>query len=93
MWAPGVGIISLGITSDTAVRTLDGTSMATPFVTGLVAYFLALEGTMSPLEMKEQLRNVATNGAISGLSKRNSLDKNCTDAFFSDQLDQCLCIQ
>jgi len=72
IWAPGVGIISLGITSDTAVRTLDGTSMATPFVTGLVAYFLALQGTMSPLEMKEQLRSVATNGAISGLTTNST---------------------
>jgi cerevisin len=93
IWAPGVGIISLGITSDTAVRTLDGTSMATPFVTGLVAYFLTLEGTMSPLQMKQQLRSVTTNGAISGLSKRHLLDKDYIDAYFSEQLDQCACIQ
>jgi cerevisin len=69
IWAPGVGIISLGITSDTAVKTLDGTSMSTPFVTGLVAYLLALDGTMSPLEMKQLLRSLSTNGAINGLSK------------------------
>lgn len=67
IWAPGVGIISLGITSDTAVKTLDGTSMSTPFITGLVAYFLALEGTMSPLQMKQKLRSVTINNVISGL--------------------------
>jgi cerevisin len=67
IWAPGVGIISLGTASDTAVKTLDGTSMACPFVTGLVAYFLALEGTMSPLSMKQRLRSLTTSGIISNL--------------------------
>jgi cerevisin len=69
IWAPGVGIISLGNADDNAVKTLDGTSMASPFVTGLVAYFLALEGNMSPLSMKEKLRSVTTDSVISGLRK------------------------
>lgn len=69
IWAPGVEIISLGITSNNALKTLDGTSMATPFVAGLVAYFLGLEGPMSPLSMKQKLRSLTTNGIITGLSE------------------------
>jgi cerevisin len=69
IWAPGVGIISLGITDDTAVKTLDGTSMASPFVAGLVAYLLILEGNMSPASMKQTLRSITTDSAISGLRK------------------------
>lgn len=69
IWAPGVGIISLGNSDDNALKTLSGTSMASPFVTGLVAYFLGLDGTMSPSTMKQTLASVTTNGVISNLRK------------------------
>ncbi|KIM21522.1 hypothetical protein M408DRAFT_80385 [Serendipita vermifera MAFF 305830] len=67
VWAPGVSIISLGISDDNAVKTLDGTSMASPFVAGLVAYLLALEGNMSPAAMKQRIRALTTTSAIAGL--------------------------
>ena len=67
IFAPGVGVVSLGNAGDDAVKTLDGTSMACPHVTGLVAYFLALEGNMSPLSMKQKLRSLTTSGVISSL--------------------------
>jgi len=40
--APGVRITSLGI--DGGTKEDDGTSMATPHVTGLAAYLLSLQG-------------------------------------------------
>jgi subtilisin family serine protease len=44
IFAPGVNVLSVGITGDTASRSLSGTSMATPHITGLAAYLMALEG-------------------------------------------------
>lgn len=41
LFAPGSEIVSTGVTSDTAVRTLGGTSMAAPIVSGAVALLKA----------------------------------------------------
>lgn len=43
IFAPGLNILSTYIGSDTAVATLSGTSMASPHVSGLLAYFLSLQ--------------------------------------------------
>ncbi|KAH8832117.1 serine protease [Flagelloscypha sp. PMI_526] len=43
--APGVDIISSWFTSDTATASLSGTSMATPHVSGIVAYIIPRAGT------------------------------------------------
>jgi len=48
IFAPGVDVQSVGFTSDTAVKTLSGTSMACPHVAGLAAYLMSLEGLSTP---------------------------------------------
>lgn len=67
VFAPGVGIISLSNLNDNAVKTLDGTSMASPMVAGLVAYLLTLEGTITPAAMKQRLRTLSTTNLVTGL--------------------------
>ncbi|KAK4166890.1 peptidase S8/S53 domain-containing protein [Cladorrhinum sp. PSN259] len=44
IFAPGVSVLSAYHTSDTATYYMDGTSMASPHVAGLAAYFIAKEG-------------------------------------------------
>jgi len=44
IFAPGVNVLSVGIRNNSATNILSGTSMATPHITGLAAYLMALEG-------------------------------------------------
>lgn len=66
VFAPGSHIISLGISSNTALRQMSGTSMASPHVAGLVAVYLSYNW-WSPASMKALLLATGTNGTISGL--------------------------
>ena len=67
LYAPGSSIPSAWYTSDTAVHTLSGTSMATPFVTGAAALYLAGSPFATTAQVTAALLGNATAGAISGL--------------------------
>ena len=65
IFAPGVKVQSVGITSDTAVNTLSGTSMASPHVAGLAAYLMSLEGLTDPAAVSTRMKELATaSGAV-----------------------------
>ncbi|KIW07727.1 uncharacterized protein PV09_01657 [Verruconis gallopava] len=66
VYAPGEQIVSSWITSNRALEILQGTSMATPHVTGLVAYFAALNSQLgqNPAGMKSYIKQMAQTGAI-----------------------------
>ncbi|KAI8867459.1 putative serine proteinase, precursor [Ramicandelaber brevisporus] len=67
--APGVDVLSAWFTSDTATNTISGTSMATPGVAGVAAYFLSLSSTsMTPAALIQKIQSSATQGAISNVS-------------------------
>lgn len=57
--APGLNIISLGHTSTTGYVYMSGTSMATPFVTGMIAYLLSFEPTLTPNQIVAILEKTA----------------------------------
>jgi len=57
--APGVDIISLGHHSNSEYVYMSGTSMATPFVTGLVAYLLTFNPKIEPMQMIALLEKTA----------------------------------
>ena len=59
--APGDGIKSCGIHGEDDYETMSGTSMATPFVTGTIAYLLSFGNahTITPYQMKTLLEKTA----------------------------------
>jgi cerevisin len=61
VYAPGVDVVSAWIGAPNMVNSLDGTSMAAPHVTGIIAYAMANNATLArnPALMKEWIRSVA----------------------------------
>lgn len=74
IFAPGLSILSTWIGSKYATNTISGTSMASPHIAGLLAYYLSLQpasdseyavAAITPKKLKENLINIATVGALS----------------------------
>ncbi|KAI5476521.1 hypothetical protein MNV49_007531 [Pseudohyphozyma bogoriensis] len=64
IFAPGLNILSIWNTGNTSINTISGTSMASPHVAGLAAYFLSLYPTsFSP----EELDSTTTSATIERL--------------------------
>ncbi|MFE6849096.1 S8 family serine peptidase [Streptomyces sp. NPDC057686] len=60
LFAPGSGITSAWIGSDTAANTISGTSMATPHVAGAAAVYLSDHPTAPPAQVGAALISAAT---------------------------------
>jgi cerevisin len=78
IFAPGLSIQSTWIGSKYAVNTISGTSMASPHICGLLAYYLSLQpatdseysvAPITPEKMKENLLSIATVGALTDIPK------------------------
>ncbi|KAI0893674.1 alkaline proteinase [Annulohypoxylon nitens] len=67
VFAPGTNVLSSWIGSDTATNTISGTSMATPHVTGLSLYLIALEGLTTPAAVTSRIKALYTTGKLSGI--------------------------
>ncbi|KAH8824299.1 peptidase 1 [Flagelloscypha sp. PMI_526] len=65
--APGVHILSAAYNSNTALRALQGTSMAAPHVSGLIAYWISIYGNMSPAAMKAFLVKKALKKVLTSI--------------------------
>ncbi len=76
IFAPGLNVLSTWIGSKYATNIISGTSMASPHICGLLAYFLSLQPSndsayavaeISPKHLKANLISVATEGALSNV--------------------------
>lgn len=64
LFAPGVGITSAWMGSDTDARTLSGTSMASPLVAGIAALYLQGDPYAPAWKVRDALLGSATAGRI-----------------------------
>ncbi|KAI1252162.1 hypothetical protein MGN70_006735 [Eutypa lata] len=71
IFAPGVDVESVGITSNSASEVLSGTSMASPHVAGLAAYIMSLEGITDVTAVSDRLKELggATGAAVGGVAQ------------------------
>jgi cerevisin len=76
IFAPGLNILSTWIGSKHATNTISGTSMASPHIAGLLAYYLSLQPSsdsayavaeITPKKLKENLIAIGTKGALSNV--------------------------
>ena len=65
LFAPGSLITAAWIGSNTALKTISGTSMASPHVAGISAVFLGQSPSLTPAQVKAQLLSQAQRGTIS----------------------------
>jgi len=72
IWAPGSNIVSATQANDSGSKTLSGTSMACPHVSGGAALVLTDNGNASPAQVLETLVEKAEKGAISDLRIEDS---------------------
>ncbi len=71
-FAPGVSITSAWYTSNTATRTISGTSMATPHTAGVAALYLQGNPSASPASVRAALFNLTTKGVVTSSSTTNN---------------------
>jgi subtilisin family serine protease len=64
VFAPGSGITSSWLTSDTATNTISGTSMASPHVAGVAALYRQQFPGQSPSQVAQGIVNNATTGVV-----------------------------
>jgi len=66
LFAPGEAITSSVISSDTATAVYSGTSMAAPHVTGAAAILLGTTPTLTPAQVAERIKALASPNVVSG---------------------------
>ncbi|MFC3032734.1 S8 family serine peptidase [Pseudoalteromonas fenneropenaei] len=64
IYAPGTDITSTWYSSNTAIRTISGTSMAAPHVAGALALYLQQDPSLTPAQLTQELITRASQGKV-----------------------------
>lgn len=100
IFAPGLNIQSTWIGSKYATNTISGTSMASPHICGLLAYFVSLQpdsdsayavSTIEPKKLKAYMIAIATKNALSGIPSDTVNRKSCPFLFFENNCETNFC--
>ncbi|PBK68565.1 peptidase 1 [Armillaria solidipes] len=67
IFAPGQYITSSWIGGTTRTNNISGTSMATPHISGLVAYLIGLNGNQSPAAISSLIKSLGISGVLSNI--------------------------
>jgi len=67
MFAPGVDILSAEAGTKSGLVAFQGTSQATPHVSGTIALLISKDGNKSPAAMAKAIKNLSTKGVIVNL--------------------------
>ncbi|KAG5732405.1 hypothetical protein E4T56_gene11328 [Termitomyces sp. T112] len=67
IFAPGVDIMSAWIGNPKVTRVLDGTSMAAPHISGMIACFISRYGNVEPAKMAERLKRWSSKDILSNI--------------------------
>jgi cerevisin len=95
IFAPGLNILSTWVGSDHATNTISGTSMASPHIAGLLAYYVSLApakdsayavADVTPKQLKAALISVATEGTLTDIP---SDTPNVSCHSYSDNNELC----
>ncbi|KAJ3539423.1 hypothetical protein NM208_g5505 [Fusarium decemcellulare] len=76
IFAPGVGVQSAWNSDDSATRILDGTSMATPHIAGLVLYAMSVNGVRQWDIVSQMQKTATTNNVLGALNSSPNLIGN-----------------
>ncbi|MGZ8160721.1 MAG: S8 family peptidase [Methylobacter sp.] len=71
MFAPGSGITSAWIGSNTATNTISGTSMATPHAAGIAALYLESDPLAKPATVAAALKSNATSNRLASTGRKS----------------------
>ncbi|MEM1082053.1 MAG: S8 family peptidase, partial [Pseudomonadota bacterium] len=68
IFAPGSSITSAWYNSNSATRTISGTSMASPHVAGIAALYLSVNPNATPAQVENAIYSAASTGKLSGIN-------------------------